>query len=243
LNQDCVLDIKTCTNLIQVSMMPIDALPDDLDVLRALVSCLSSERDAAIEECRRVREQNDRLHHLLRQLQRAQFAGTDDAIWRRIMVIPFPVTIPPSERDKTLADRLIGELPGILNWAMDGLREWRQQGLNPPSRVLKSTGTYREDNDTVGQWIDAACVQEAGLRTSMKELHGSYKSWCENSGVEALQSASLGKELTRRGFDSIKERLGNARRGIAVKDISGNGAVPMYCDVTDRKLQNRAASR
>src|SRR3954454_6301697 len=67
LNQDCVLDIKTCTNLIQVSMMPIDALPDDLDALRALVSCLSSERDAAIEECRRVREQNDRLHHLLRQ--------------------------------------------------------------------------------------------------------------------------------------------------------------------------------
>ena len=48
-----MLDIKTCTNLIQVSMMPIDALPDDLDALRALVSCLSSERDAAIEECRR----------------------------------------------------------------------------------------------------------------------------------------------------------------------------------------------
>jgi hypothetical protein len=70
LNQDCVLDTKTCPNLIQVSMMPIDALPDDLDALRALVSCLSSERDAAIEECRRVREQNDRLHHLLRQLQR-----------------------------------------------------------------------------------------------------------------------------------------------------------------------------
>src|ERR1700716_2266326 len=80
LNQDCVLDIKTCTNLIQVSMMPIDALPDDLDVLRALVSCLSSERDAAIEECRRVREQNDRLHHLLRQLQRAQFGRRSERL-------------------------------------------------------------------------------------------------------------------------------------------------------------------
>jgi len=80
LNQDCVLDIKTCTNLIQVSMMPIDALPDDLDALRALVSCLSSERDAAIEECRRVREQNDRLHHLLRQLQRAQFGRRSERL-------------------------------------------------------------------------------------------------------------------------------------------------------------------
>jgi transposase len=60
--------------------MPIDALPDDLDALRALVSSLSSERDAAIEECRRVREQNDRLHHLLRQLQRAQFGRRSERL-------------------------------------------------------------------------------------------------------------------------------------------------------------------
>src|SRR3954466_14588761 len=51
-----------------------------LDALRALVSCLSSERDAAIEECRRVREQNDRLHHLLRQLQRAQFGRRSERL-------------------------------------------------------------------------------------------------------------------------------------------------------------------
>jgi transposase len=60
--------------------MLIDALPDDVDALRALVSWLSSERDAAIEECRRVREQNDRLHHLLRQLQRAEFGRRSERL-------------------------------------------------------------------------------------------------------------------------------------------------------------------
>ena len=65
--------------------MPIDALPDDLEALRALVSSLSSERDAAIEECRRVREQNDRLHHLLRQLQRAQFGQRSEQLDREQM--------------------------------------------------------------------------------------------------------------------------------------------------------------
>ncbi len=65
--------------------MPIDALPDDLDALRALVSSLSSERDAAIEECRRVREQNDQLHHLLRQLQRAQFGRRSERLDREQM--------------------------------------------------------------------------------------------------------------------------------------------------------------
>ena len=66
-------------------VMPIDALPDDLEALRTLVSSLSSERDAAIEECRRVREQNDRFHHLLRQLQRAQFGRRSEQLDREQM--------------------------------------------------------------------------------------------------------------------------------------------------------------
>ena len=47
--------------------MPIDALPNDLDALRALVSQLTSERDVAIAESRRLTEQNDQLRHLLKR--------------------------------------------------------------------------------------------------------------------------------------------------------------------------------
>src|SRR5271169_1295259 len=60
--------------------MPTDALSDDLDALRALVSRLSSEHDVAVDECRRVTEQNDRLRHLLRQLQRAQFGRRSERL-------------------------------------------------------------------------------------------------------------------------------------------------------------------
>jgi putative DNA primase/helicase len=144
-------------------------------------------------------------------------SGTDDAIWRRIMVIPFPVTIPAGERDQRLGDRLATELPGIFAWAMEGLREWRTQGLNPPRRVLQSTGNYREENDTVGQWIESACMVKPELHSTMKELHDSYKSWCENSGAEAMQNSCFGKELTRRGFEQIKGRLCNGRIGIGLK--------------------------
>jgi transposase len=60
--------------------MPFDPLPDDLDTLRALVISLASERDAAIAQCRRVTDANDRLHHLLRQLQRAQFGRRSERL-------------------------------------------------------------------------------------------------------------------------------------------------------------------
>src|SRR5258708_37618605 len=60
--------------------MSIDASSDDLDALRELVAQLSSERDAALEECRRVMEQNDRLRHLLQQLRRAQFGRKSERL-------------------------------------------------------------------------------------------------------------------------------------------------------------------
>jgi putative DNA primase/helicase len=149
-------------------------------------------------------------------------SGSDEAIWRRIMVIPFPVTIPDNERDKKLGERLAEELPGILQWAMRGLLEWRAQGLNPPRRILQSTGNYRDENDTVGQWIEAACVQEPEVRATMKELYDSYKSWCENSSFEAMQNTCFGKELTRRRFQILKTRAGNARLGIGLKSTAAD---------------------
>ena len=69
--------------------MPIDALPNDLDALRALVNQISSElnqvsseRDAAIAESQRLTEQNDQLRHLLKQLQRAQFGKRSERLDR-----------------------------------------------------------------------------------------------------------------------------------------------------------------
>ena len=62
--------------------MPIDVLPNDLDALRALVSQLTSERDEAIAESRRLIEQNDQLRHLLKQLQRAQFGQRSEQLDR-----------------------------------------------------------------------------------------------------------------------------------------------------------------
>ena len=140
--------------------------------------------------------------------------GTDDAIWRRIYVIEFPVSFAPEQQDKTLADRLIQEASGIFNWAYQGYCEWKQAGLHPPPQVLHSTRSYRKDNDSVGQWIDASCVLEPDAHSTMKDLYQSYLGWCGNSGMEHLSNARFGKELTRRGFENIKGREGNGRRGI-----------------------------
>ena len=61
--------------------------------------------------------------------------GTDTAIWRRIKLVPFDVSIPMSDQDPNLAKTLEGELAGILNWAVEGCLEWKSEGLNAPAEV------------------------------------------------------------------------------------------------------------
>jgi putative DNA primase/helicase len=147
-----------------------------------------------------------------------EIKGMDDAIWRRIRLIEFPVRIPPEEQDKELPDRLIGELPGILQWALQGLKEWRKTGLAAPECVKRSTKSYRDQNDSVGQWIESACIRESGRRTSMKALYESYTIWCENSSLDPLPNTSFGKELGRQGFEVIKTNRGNDRKGIVLRE-------------------------
>lgn len=70
---------------------------------------------------------------------RPKVIGSDEGIWRRIRLIPFTLTIPPSERDKKLTAKLKSEAQGILNWAIDGLRDWLDGGLKDPAEVLAAT--------------------------------------------------------------------------------------------------------
>jgi putative DNA primase/helicase len=104
---------------------------------------------------------------------------------------------------------------------MEGLIEWRKIGLAPPECVSQSTKNYRNDNDTIGQWKESACICESGRRTSMKELYESYKFWCENSSLDALPNTAFGKELTRLGYKTVKTKKGNDRMGIGLKEPPG----------------------
>ena len=83
--------------------------------------------------------------------------SVDEAIRRRVHLIPFTVTIPPEERDEDLAERLRTEWPGILAWAIAGCLEWQKHGLAPPEAVTAATGSYLEAEDAIAAWIDERC--------------------------------------------------------------------------------------
>src|SRR5215218_11171243 len=78
-----------------------------------------------------------------------EIRGTDNAIWRRIRLIPFTETLPPAEQDKKLPEKLRSELSGILAWCVEGCLEWRREDLQAPDEVRRATGEYRAEMDVL----------------------------------------------------------------------------------------------
>ncbi len=136
-----------------------------------------------------------------------QVRGTDDGIWRRIRLIPFTVTIPEAEQDKNLYDKLKEELPGILNWALEGLRLWLTQGLGEPSEVMAATLEYRQEQDSLNSFFEERCMMEANAHITAKELYACYVAWCEENGERALSQRLFGQRLAERGFTKKKSSV------------------------------------
>jgi putative DNA primase/helicase len=143
--------------------------------------------------------------------------GWDNAIWRRIKVIEFPVTIPEAERDHDLNYRLREELPGILNWALQGYREWKAHKLRAPKQVEGVTGRYRDENDPVEQFITARCVRDRLLNTPTKVLFEAYAAWCLNNGHSPLPINMFGRALSSKKFEKKNGNKFNSWIGLGVK--------------------------
>ncbi len=127
--------------------------------------------------------------------------GTDHAIWRRIRLIPWTVTIPPEEQDRQLASKLLQELPGILTWAVRGCLAWQREGISPPSDVREATADYQVEMDPLTDFLAARCELSPHVRSTAHELFGAYTQWCETNGEPSLSQKGFGMKLTERGLE------------------------------------------
>ena len=90
-----------------------------------------------------------------------RIGSVDEAMRRRLLLVPFTVRIPAAERDPALAEKLWGERSAILRWCLDGCLHWQRTGLAPPAIVCDATEDYFNEQDTVGQWLED-CTEDGG---------------------------------------------------------------------------------
>lgn len=141
-----------------------------------------------------------------------------EALWRRVREIDFPVTIPAERRDPMMPEYLRAELPGILNWAIEGWRLYRAEGLKPPEAVLAATNAYREQSDPLGEFIEECCETHEHCVVNGADLHRAFDKWARSAGEMTFSRRYLGERLASRGFARIRLHGGvRAWRGIGLK--------------------------
>jgi putative DNA primase/helicase len=138
--------------------------------------------------------------------------GADDGIWRRIHLIPFTAFIAPEDRIPHMMELLIDEASGILNWAIEGHLKYQKEGLSMPSEVSKAVSEYREDMDTLGEWITDNTNRVKGHRSSIADIYDNYIAWCLMNDETSLSKKHLVQRITERGYN--KCRMPDGSRGL-----------------------------
>lgn len=142
--------------------------------------------------------------------------GTDNGIWRRMLVVHWDVTIPPERRrefDAFVAD-LLTERSGILNWLLEGARDYLENGLFIAEKVAAVTQDYREEMDPIGRFAQDCVRRRDGYRIKARVLYEAYKSWAAANAVTACFETRFAREMEKK-FE--KDRRGRVRAYLDVE--------------------------
>ena len=140
------------------------------------------------------------------------------AFFRRAEVLAFNRVFKKEECDTGLADKLIQEeLPGILNFALQGLKRLYKKGNF--TDVPSSKATKREwelSADQVAAFIDEECELDSTAKIPIGDLYRKYKDWADDSGIKSnVNKNNLTSRLKRMGCTAT--RNGSARMLLGVK--------------------------
>jgi len=128
--------------------------------------------------------------------------GEDHGIWRRLILVPFEVTFDANTRDDQLEDKLINELPGILNWAIEGCLNWQNQSLkdNPPKKILDATNEYKSDNDRIDSWTYDCCEKDPSFTARSSELYESFRNWATSNSETGISHRTFSQKMVERKY-------------------------------------------
>lgn len=135
--------------------------------------------------------------------------GTDHAIWRRIRLLPFTVTIPKEIRDPNLPALLRTELPGILNWAIQGAHDYLSNGLPTPAAVMEATANYENEMDMLGDFLQECCYVIPTGHAKAADVYRAYTQWAQSSGYRPLGKKNFNQQFSDRGTGKWELRRGN----------------------------------
>jgi putative DNA primase/helicase len=135
----------------------------------------------------------------------------DEAIRRRMNLIPFTVTIPKDKRDPDLADKLKSEWSAILKWMIQGCLAWQRDGLQPPKAVREATDSYLSAEDVLQAFIVDCCTCGPKYDDTLAHLWAGWKDWAIEAGEYVGTKRKFSDRLEDKGFRRSRGTAGSRK--------------------------------
>lgn len=144
----------------------------------------------------------------------------DEGTRRRLVFFPFEVNLRqlPEDRRRSPVEieaALKAEGSGILNWMLDGWREYRRRadrgigappGIDPPDAMRMLKDALLEHADPIGEFIRDCCGSAPGtaeIRTST--FYRVYAAWCEMTGAACYGKQAVTRIMQEKGIGKRKD--------------------------------------
>lgn len=169
-----------------------------------------------------------------------RLSGVNEAIRRRVQLIPFLAQIPHSARDEHLREKLCTqEGPFIMHWALEGCLAFQSLGLQPPELVRAATDEYMEYQDPFKDWFEAACTFTDAF-TPTAELYASWREFAERNGEYAGSYQHFKEAVYER---SVGQNVKLTMRRVEGQNMRGFWGIRLTADEepTPRAFRRRAS--
>ena len=140
--------------------------------------------------------------------------------WDRLKIIRFSVDIPKAQviKKDTLLKQLLADAPAVLNWAVQGAREYfAMDSLEVPDVIRSEIETYKYEQDSIAQFIDEACDVGLGLTINNAVLYTRYTNFCKDNGEWQRSQRRFTQNLKERGFTQVRTGNGRIWQGLTMK--------------------------
>jgi putative DNA primase/helicase len=148
---------------------------------------------------------------------RPEVRGTDNAIWDRLVLIPFDATVSTQDQDKFLGDKLMLEAEGILAWMVQGAVKWFADGrIGKPPEIERACNAWRSESDPISRFIAECCTLSEESECRSAALFHAYGEWCLQNGERPLSQKNFSGKLKARGIESRRVTQGVRLMGITL---------------------------
>jgi putative DNA primase/helicase len=134
-----------------------------------------------------------------------------NAYFRRFLIVPFDVTIPPSQQDKDLPNKIVAsELSGVFNWVLDGLKRLLENKQFTFSQAVEDqVNQYKKQSDSIQLFLEEEnYIVDLQTTEPLRTLFAAYRVYCNDNGYYPVSNKTFAERLRQYGFVTKRQNSG-----------------------------------